>query len=184
MMNSNRSAHVEAAIKFAPTGVAADAIREGVIGEIRTSSCRGDDLLDLFRRGAEEAALLATVWHEPAESFCLLLQVGGDRGMPSAQARGILIGAFGCDPTDYQTLESSNLNATAEGVFRAEAQRLMAASNPDERLATFQRVALDCGVLVREQEIPRPDAADTLMELAQSSGLAAILRMDDLQHVI
>src|ERR1041385_6083398 len=112
----------EAAIEYAPTDVAADAIREGVISEITTSSCRGDELFDLFRRGAEEAAMLATVWHKPAQSFCMLLKAGAERGMPSAQARGILIGAFGCDPTDYQTVESAYRNAGAEQVFHAGAQ--------------------------------------------------------------
>lgn len=172
----------EAAIECAPTGVAADAMRQGVIAEIRTSSSCGDELLDLLRRGAEEVAMLAAVWHEPAESFCMLLEAGAERGIPTAQVRGILIGGFGFDPTVPSDLGHDK--SGTDHAFSTEARRRMAVAHEDERLWTFQRVALDCGALVRTEEILRPDGAGLLMELAQSSGLTEMLRPDTLQHVI
>src|SRR2546423_92664 len=68
----------QAAIECAPTGVTADLIRDGVLIEIAKSSAAGDTLLELFRRGATEIALLATIWHELAQSNDLTTTVRPD----------------------------------------------------------------------------------------------------------
>ena len=170
----------EAVMELAPTDTTADAIREGILAEIRSATRLDDAFLEKFRRGAAEVALLATVWHEPSESFSLMSEAATQRGVPPAQARGILIGAFGCDPTERLPIVVKTYPAQS---FITEARRRMVAGAGD-RLPTFQRIAIDCGVLVAAHEISRTDAADILMDLAQSHGLTERLRTDDLQHLL
>lgn len=173
-----------AALHIAPSDVAADAIRDGIILEVQSSFCREGELPELFRRAAAELAMLATVWHEPQESFSILLDAGIARGMPSTQARGILIGAFGCDPTLSEAIGNGRVRQSAEQEFASKARRTMAASGRNERLSRFQCIALECGAHVAADTTSRPDAADLLAELAQSSGISDLLRADDLQHLI
>jgi putative DNA primase/helicase len=172
----------DAAIHLAPSDVAADAIRNSILAGLKNSSCSGDAFLELLRCGAMEIATLATVWHEPAESFSMLLEAGTHRGVPPGQARGILIGAFGCDPTQHQPIVPCKL--PSDQAFITEARRRMATTHDGNRLLTFQHIALDCGALVSAEEISRTEGADLLMDLAQSNGLTDTLRTDDLQHVL
>lgn len=68
--------------------------------------------------------------------------------------------------------------------FFTDARRKMATTHNGDRLPMFQAIAIEAGALVGTDEISRPDVADFLHELAQSSGLADELRQDELQHLL
>jgi hypothetical protein len=172
---------LDPAIQLAPSDVAADALRRGVLAEIKATPAEGDAFLDVLRRGAAEVAVLATLWHEPEESFRMLLEVAIDRGLTVVQARGIVIGAFGCDPTASKPAVTPNLGAPP---LMNDARRKLATVEGHERLVTYQQVALEYGSHLRANKISRIDAADELMEMAESSGIMEALRLDDLQHLL
>lgn len=182
MISDVRDEHVRAALQLAPTNISADALRRGALAEIKNPQVQKHSLTDLLRCTAAELAILATVWHEPAESFSMLLDAAQNRGMPRVQARGILIGAFGCDPTDSLLILTGN--SSVEGGFLVGVRRRMAAARDRDRLPTFQRIALECGSHVSAGTMSPSDAAEFLMDSAHSSGLADELRPDDLQHVM
>src|SRR5947209_6288924 len=86
IMNSAKTAN------FAPTGLGARMILDGVLAEIRGAS--GDDLIDVARLNAPIAAdLCSQGWFEPADVFGEIERAARPNG-DAAQFRGILLSAF------------------------------------------------------------------------------------------
>jgi putative DNA primase/helicase len=168
--------------QIALTGEIATAILSGIGRELRDVTGNADTDLRTFRDcAARTAQLVREGWFDGPETFEAIEAVAVEVGaVPVHQITDILTLALAsADSGDIEPAPASGFLDD----FARDAARRMATAQNGTRLPTLQAVAIECGNHIRAELMTPADAGDLLQTLAETSGLADIMRADDLQHM-
>jgi hypothetical protein len=178
---------IEAGIEIAPTAMIADALRDGILREVECAGS-GEASLDVLRRGASQLAALAlgAGWHDPHDSFSRALVAATRSGVPSANARGILIGAFEGDYGEPASVPSQCLSRASmppEAFAVTVGRTLALIDGPQARLSALEQLGLDAKESIAEGRLDHSGALDDLVNAADAQGLVSQFGRDTVEHV-